>query len=215
MITRKELEAVGRALGFNAYQAEKDYLQHAFLAVLYSVSADEYVFKGGTALQKGYGLNRFSEDLDFTFNGAGEASKLIGRAATALGDFTETTLTKREAARESLSFRLKLKGPLYNGTERSLQTVVLEVSLREKVLHAPSARRIVPPYADLRPYVALCMSLDEILSEKVRAILTREKPRDVYDAWFLLRKNAVFSKEMADSKLAYYGMRFERTAFEK
>ncbi len=53
MISRKELEYMARALGLNSYQAEKDYLQHAFLSALYAVSAGEFIFKGGTALPEG------------------------------------------------------------------------------------------------------------------------------------------------------------------
>ncbi len=215
MIPRKELEAVGRSLGFNAYQAEKDYLQHALLSSLYAVSKNEFVFKGGTALQKGFGLDRFSEDLDFTFAGRGDAGRFVELAGEDLRKSIEAGISKKEKKDNSFSARVKAQGPLYDGTERSVQTVVIEVSLRETVLDAPTARRIVPPYADLRPYVALCMSLDEMLAEKVRAILTREKPRDVYDAWFLIRRDAVFRKEMADAKLSYYGQKFGFAKFER
>ncbi|MEM3555995.1 MAG: nucleotidyl transferase AbiEii/AbiGii toxin family protein [Candidatus Micrarchaeia archaeon] len=216
MITRKELESVGRSLGFNTYQAEKDYLQHAFLASLYTVSSNEFVFKGGTALQKAFGLDRFSEDLDFTFIGKSEeVGRLIERAVRELEKMTEARESKKEEKLDSISIKLKVKGPLYDGSERSVQTILIEISLREEVLKTPLAKRIVPPYADLRPYVALCMNLDEMLAEKIRAIMTREKPRDVYDAWFLLKKNAVFSKEQANLKLAYYGKRFEFSQFEK
>ncbi len=216
MITRKELEAKGKMLGFNAYQAEKDYLQHAFLASLYSVSSSEFVFKGGTALQKAYGLDRFSEDLDFTFsNGKPVVFGFIEKAANGMDEQFETTISKREEKMDSLSARLKLKGPLFEGNAQSIQTLLVEVSIREKILKAPVARRIVPQYPDLRAYVALCMDLDEILAEKIRAILTREKPRDVYDAWFLSRKGAVFRADLADGKLAYYGKRYEAPQFKK
>ncbi len=215
MISRKELESDARSLGFNAYQAEKDYLQHALLAAIYSASTGEFVFKGGTALQKAYGLDRFSEDLDFTFASKAEgAAGLVEKAVGEFNSFTEAKISKRKEQDGSRAFSLKAKGPLYDGTERSIQTILLELSLRENVLKTPSAKRIVPPYSDLRPYVALCMELDELLAEKIRAIMTRDKARDVYDAWFLLGKNAVFSKENADAKLAYYGKKFEFAGFE-
>lgn len=214
MISRKEMESVGRSLGFNAYQAEKDYLQHAFLSSLYSVSANEFIFKGGTALQKAFGLDRFSEDIDFTFKGD-DAGALIEKAVDDLARFAEANLSKTTEKAGSFSAKIKVRGPLYNGTELSVQTILVEVSMRERVLDAPLAKRIVPPYADLRPYVALCMTLDEMLAEKVRAILTREKPRDVYDAWFLARRNAVFNRQKADAKLAYYGRKFTFAEFER
>ena len=216
MIARKELESAGRSLAFNAYQAEKDYLQHAFLAALYAVSANEFVFKGGTALQKAFGLDRFSEDIDFTFAGeAGTAMAFMEKAAGEFGRLTEASISKKKEWAGSLSATLKAEGSLYDGTERSVQTIIVDISMRERVIIMPSPKRIVPLYADLRPYVALCMGMDELFAEKIRAIMTRERPRDVYDAWFLLRKNAVFSKEKTDAKLAYYGKKFEFADFER
>ena len=44
--------------------AQRDYLQHLILWLLYARS-QELVFKGGTALRLVYGGNRYSEDLDF------------------------------------------------------------------------------------------------------------------------------------------------------
>lgn len=46
-------------------QAEKDYFQEIILFILYREFGRELVFKGGTALTKCYGFDRFSEDLDF------------------------------------------------------------------------------------------------------------------------------------------------------
>src|SRR3989344_7708115 len=68
MISKEELERYALRLGFNLWQAERDYLQHLLLSSLSRRTADELVFKGGTALQKVFGLNRFSIDLDFTQN---------------------------------------------------------------------------------------------------------------------------------------------------
>lgn len=215
MITRKELEEYGQRLGFNAYQAEKDYLQHAFLASLYSSSATEFVFKGGTALQKAYGLNRFSEDLDFTINTTEDVLPLLEKSATRMGGFAETTLLKGEKTEFSVNAKLKIRGPLYARSDRSLATIVLEMSLRENILVKPNVTSIVPQYPDLQPYSAFVMSPDEMLAEKIRAIITRNKPRDLYDSWFLLRKGIRFDLHLADKKLKLYGKEFDLKVFEK
>lgn len=215
MISRKELEAFGKMLGFNAYQAEKDYLQHAFLSSIYSVSSNEFVFKGGTALQKVYGLNRFSEDLDFTFDSPADPQPFIGKAVAGNRAFTETAIASMHSKGLSFTAKLKLKGPLFSGSERSLQTIYVEASLREKPLLKTVTRSIVPPYTDLPPYIAVTMAPEEILAEKIRAALTRSKARDLYDLWFLLRKGIRFDSALADRKLAYYGEAFIEAKFEK
>lgn len=48
-----------------------------------------------------------------------------------------------------------------------------------------------------------CLSKDEILAEKVRALLNREKSRDIYDMWMLLELGAKFDKEMISKKFEY------------
>jgi len=218
MITRKELESIARSVGFNSYQAEKDYLQHALLATLYEVSTNEFVFKGGTALQKVFGLDRFSEDLDFTYLSDKDPMEFIEKTTDKLeilGIFAEMNATKIERKNDSFTVRIKIKGPLYDGSEKSIQTITIELSLREEPIKTPIAKRIVPIYPDLRPYVVLCMDLDEMLAEKIRAIMTRGKPRDVYDLWFMLKKNAKFNEEYVNKKLLFYGKKFRYTEFNK
>lgn len=215
MISRKGLQGSLQATGFNIYQAEKDYLQHEFLSCLYSVSQGEFVFKGGTAIQKALGLGRFSEDLDFTFNGKGDAKELVRKAVALMGRFTETRIAKEESDERSIAMKLKIRGPLFNGSEPSLQTIVLEISLREEVRLQANPVGIRPAYSDLPDYVAVVMAQDEILAEKVRAILTRNKPRDVYDAGFLLKKGAKADSALVNEKLKYYGMAFSMQEFLK
>jgi len=215
MISRRELQACTQATGFNIYQAEKDYLQHEFLSCLYETSSNELVFKGGTALQKAAGIGRFSEDLDFTFQGEGDAKGFVRKAVALMGEFTETRIAKEESDERSITVKLKIRGPLFNGSEPSLQTIVLEISLREEVKLQARPVTIVPHYPGLPPYSALVMAQDEMLAEKVRAILTRRKPRDVYDAWFLLKKGAKANLSLVNEKLGYYGVAFSMQDFVK
>ncbi len=48
-------------------QLEKDYLLTLLLYEIYNEFDDELIFKGGTSLKYFYNLNRFSEDLDFSY----------------------------------------------------------------------------------------------------------------------------------------------------
>ena len=58
------------------------------------------------------------------------------------------------------------------------------------------------------------MSLEEVSAEKVRAILTRNKARDIYDLHFLITKKEIrFNEQMINEKLKYYGMKFLKDNF--
>jgi len=57
------------------------------------------------------------------------------------------------------------------------------------------------------------MDPSEIMAEKVRAILTRERSRDLYDLYFLVEKRIKTDIKMIEEKLRYYDMRFEYDKF--
>jgi len=212
MITRTELTEKARKLGFHLYQAEKDYLQHQFLHAFYSKTTTEFAFKGGTCLQKTMGLDRFSEDLDFTATSDADSEKAVAASLDAMDEFKPSISKKRNDER-SVSFKVQLQGPLFNGESKSLQHLTLEISLREKLLLPPQARRIVPIYDDIRPYTVYALDSAEIMAEKIRALMTRDKARDVYDAWFLVKKGVRTELNSVNSKLSYYGLSFSQDAF--
>ena len=48
------------------------------------------------------------------------------------------------------------------------------------------------------------LSQNEILAEKIRAIMTRRKHRDFYDLWVLQENGAILDKSLISKKLVYY-----------
>ena len=161
MLTREELSKGGNP-GFNLGQKEKDYVQHWVLSYL-GRGGFLGVFKGGTALQKAYGLPRYSEDLDFTLNGAAlpdfdAISRYI--ASAGFGD----PRWKKEEVQGSHSAKLRLQGPLYNGRAISECSVSLDFSAREKTALPTNTVEIRPPYPDSMPYAVQVMNKQEILT---------------------------------------------------
>ena len=212
MINRNELAAYCTMTGFNPSQAERDYLQHLFLLFLSEHATDQLVFKGGTALQKVYGLNRASIDLDFTQRNDADLKELMQRIAESITLFGYKTEIK-ELETAGKTFILKIEGPLYSGNPVSLCSLRIEISQRESVLLKPNLKEVTPVYRDLRPYLVLVMNEAEILAEKVRAIMTRNKPRDVYDIHFLIRKDVKPDIEFINKKLNYYKEKYDAKSF--
>ncbi len=209
MLTRNDLEKYKMGLGFNIWQVERDYLQHLILLFLSKRILGEIIFKGGTALQKAFGLNRFSIDLDFTQSG-----KLPPHLFTQIQNDLSTFGFKNEYAevkqKKSIILKFKIQGPLYQGTERTLAVLLIEISLRENVLLAPEMKEIFPIYADLSPYLIKVMNPEEMLAEKVRAIMTRDKARDIFDLRFLLQKRTALRMELIEEKLKLYEIKYSR-----
>ena len=213
MLGRKNLESMKSVLGYNLGQVESDYLQHILLLFLSRRAGNWLVFKGGTALQKAYGLNRFSDDLDFTSTKEGieDLAHEIRTDLAAFGLENEFKINRMENVSEVIVY--SIKGPLYDGTPRSMAVQRLEVSLREVVILKEEIHEVVPVYPDIQPYLLTMMNPEEILSEKVRAIMTRNKARDVYDTWFLIKKKIPVNPELINKKLEYYDLVFDPDAF--
>jgi predicted nucleotidyltransferase component of viral defense system len=205
MLSRDEVNKYGPP-SFHLAQKEKDYMQHYILSFL-SRSGFRGVFKGGTALQKAYGLARFSEDLDFTLNGAVEPDRTAMSAFLSSAGFSNP-VWKEEETDVSSNAKLRYRGPLYNGTPISEGVVLLQFSKREKTLLAPNTVMVTPPYPDLMPYQLLVMDKQEIAAEKIRTILTRSSARDLYDLYFLLHQKTRLRIDLVDKKLMYYGKKF-------
>src|SRR3989344_1597644 len=215
MLSKEELIKMKSLLGFNLGQLEKDYLQHLFLLFLSRHLKDELVFKGGTAIQKAYGLNRFSEDLDFTLNRETNSDELMEKIKKNINDFGFKVESKILSSKISKGYRLMIKGPLYDGTERSIASLRIEISLRKDIFLDPDIKEIVPAYEDLQPYIVLIMNTEEILAEKIRAVFQREKARDVYDVWFLLKKGTKINYAFVEKKTEFYNIRFDKNSFLK
>jgi len=73
-----------------------------------------------------------------------------------------------------------------------------------------STRRVLvtPEYDNLRPFVVIVLSAEHLFAEKVRALLVRGKPRDLYDLWLLHAQGvrAEAENELIQRKLALYDL---------
>ena len=212
MISKTELAKYCAVRGLNLWQVEKDYLQYLALTFLSENGEANLIFKGGTALNKAYGLNRFSIDLDFTDTGNGSISPAMGKIARNINDFGYPTELK-ELKTIGKTYVLKIKGPLYENSPVSVSSLRIEISQRETVLLEPNLKEILPVYQDLRPYIIKVMNEAEILAEKVRAIMTRNRPRDAFDLQFLIRRNVKFDTDLINKKLTYYEKKYDAKKF--
>jgi hypothetical protein len=205
MLSREEL--LDTPVSFNAYQKEKDYLQHIVLSRIYANTGNELIFKGGTSLQKCHSLNRFSEDLDFTATDWFRHEK-IEIALSEVSRFYPSFHTK-SAGTSSQSYVIRIRGPLFH-SPLSEQTIRIDVSLREKVILPAVNYNIIPIYRDLHPYMVKAMDLREIFSEKIRALNTRKRARDLYDIYFLIKKNVKLDLLLVSEKMRLYKKMYDR-----
>ena len=196
MIALDQLTILTKTFKTNEATILREYLQLIFLNALYSLpDSQKIVFKGGTAIHLIFMAPRFSEDLDFTVDMNPENFEILIQKVFALLKI------------EGFSFKLRptLAGKRYllshTLPNSKLKTFInLDFSFREKVFH-PQNAIIKTSLPVLFSSLVTHMSKDEIYAEKIRALLNRQKGRDLYDLWYLCTQHAKLDLAMVQSKL--------------
>jgi len=202
MINRDQLTELVKKYHTNETIIAREYLQHLFLSVFYQhPNSSQVIFKGGTALHVIFGAPRFSEDLDFTVNLAeGKFLKLVSDVFKELSAFGGISFKERETF-TGKRFLLTAKLPII----KFAIFINLDFSFREKsVLFEKTT--IKTEYPILYKSYVYHYSKEEIFAEKIRAILTREKGRDIYDLWYLLNIGVKVDPMLVADKVKYYDL---------
>ncbi len=202
MLNKEVAQDLVKTLKIDIFTVYREYLQLLFLKYFYNQKGSEKVyFKGGTALRFLYGSFRFSEDLDFTAELLEKQIKvLINKTLKDLNkEMTRVILKKIETNRISFSSRIVTEIPEF----KFPLSVRLDFSLRERPILPTSS--YVETIFPVSPYPQVCyLRIDEILSEKIRAILTRNRGRDIFDLWFILSKKVSIDWDLVNKKMVWY-----------
>ena len=182
MITQEQVIKTANQYQTTEVNVLREYFQHTFLSYFYQQQQTNNIyFKGGTALRLIHKSPRFSEDLDFSANLPQEE---IEQALT---------LTLAEIEKEGVLTDLQEAKATSGGY---LATIVfqkdpgvaiqIEISLRGGDKRGESATIT----NDFIPnYTVFALAQDQLVDEKIEALLARRKPRDFYDLYFILRAN--------------------------
>lgn len=199
MIGDAEIRRIARETGMEPRLVDLDYTlgwalwgigQHPYLN-------SRLLFKGGTCLRKCYFRGyRFSEDLDFTATECfswDELEEAVLDAFRRAQDVTGIDFQVREHrldeindeyGRETLRFYLYFIGAHPRPNPRSVQ---LDITRNETVVFPPRVRKVHHEFSDAGngdDWSWRCYALEEILAEKLRAVLGQRRhaiARDLYD----------------------------------
>ena len=207
-VLRRYISDTREKTGIGWEVIEQDY---ALSCVLYGISSihelkSSLVFKGGTALKKCYfGDYRFSQDLDFSVRGDSpkgeELLLLLQRACIQaermMEDVSYSCKRRPEKAshpeqQEAFDINVQLPWHKKFGT-----SVKVEITMQEKVILPPEELVIINDYGSRVMGAIHVYKLEEIIAEKIRAILqfakklhergwSRSRVRDYYDLWRIL-----------------------------
>lgn len=156
---------------------------------------DKAAFYGGTCLRIFHGLNRFSEDMDFTLLGADETfnfeqyfQPIVDQFALVGRSVSITKKDKRNFGKVESAF-LKDNTDVYDisfQTERSIK-VKIEVDTAPPMKFSTEQKLLLLP----KSFMVRCVSLPDLFSGKMHALVfrawkNRVKGRDWYDfEWYV------------------------------
>lgn len=187
MISLEELNSVKAKKKTSLYYEEKEYLQYIFLNAV-SRYPDNFVFKGGTCLRICFGLERASEDLDFNTNlSVKELKKTVYKC---LKDFELLNIKYKIYSEKefegNLRIEIRFEGPLFIGHAHSTNTLKLDFNIKK--VRNKTAKVVQKLFSDVPLFTLVVLDEKEILAEKIRALVKRGMPRDLYDVWMLSKK---------------------------
>lgn len=186
MITKEQIGELSDFFQIDGFTVAREYLQLLFLSYLYQEKgADKIYFKGGTSIRLLFDSPRFSEDLDFSTTYSREQiAKLIKKLEGKIKkELPEARITQIYSGEESIRFRMKYS---FFGFKYPL---VIRLDFNEvKRVEDKTASPLVTRFPIIIFPLIYHLSKEEILAEKIRALATRGKGRDMFDVWFLFSK---------------------------
>jgi len=179
--------------------ATHEVMQQITLAGLYRGGFfDHAAFYGGTCLRIFYGLQRFSEDMDFSLLKPDENFKLENYFNFIIAEFRtlgrEVVITRKEKKTQTNveSAFLKDNTEIYNlsfSTEKQIK-IKIEVDTQPPVGFSTEHKLLLLPFS----FMVRCYTLSDLYAGKMHALLFRNwkkrvKGRDWYDFEWYVRNN--------------------------
>lgn len=183
MITEEQVKTFSNKYQTIELNIRREYFQHLILSYFYQQSQAALIyFKGGTALRMVHKSPRFSEDLDFSaaYSGIKEVEEVI---------ISTLTQIEKENVKVGLEESKKTSGG-YLGVINfeNKVTLHLQISLRE----GEKTGEVITITSDFIPaYTVVVLAQDQLVDEKLVALFDRQKPRDFYDLYFMLRAGLI------------------------
>jgi predicted nucleotidyltransferase component of viral defense system len=208
-MTKREIENIALEKSVSNATIDKDWVLGHFLNAFYSFenNKNNFVFKGGTCLRKCYFEDyRFSDDLDFTLLRADfridsqfihKIIKLAEKNSDIKFHLSEINHQMHDDIQQGYEIKIKFWGADHKPNSPILPpsrwqtSIKLDISFTEQVNNKPNYCKIIHPYADsyLISEIIPAYAINEIIAEKLRALIQRNRPRDIYDIWYIMNSN--------------------------
>lgn len=201
-ITKDELIEISSITGFRMNLLAKDYVLTEILYLLKDLP--NIFFKGGTALQKTIlHHSRLSEDIDFTLT---SNVKTIDAEIIKILQKSKLFSTITHDREYSKFTRIIINYELFNEIKGN---VFIDLNEKAKLELKPKKRNIEHFYKNNIPKFSInTLAEDELIAEKLRATMQRNKPRDHFDVYQILKSGKKINILLTKKKCKNAGIEF-------
>ncbi len=198
IISEDKLKYLSGKHGYNLIYLEKDFFLTLLLYMIKDVR--DLYFKGGTCLNKIF-LNhtRLSEDLDFA---SGKPIKQIRKEIErSIDRKIFTNIGKDKSTKDFVRYLIFFKS-YFQGKSN----IILDINRKASMHMKPEYQKVNNFYG--MDFEVKTLNIEELVAEKIRALMTRNQPRDYFDAYFVLKKYNINMK-LLKMKMEEAGEKFD------
>jgi len=220
MIRSQEIKEKAREYGVPTSTIERDYAQNWLLKYLYH---PDIILKGGTGIKKIYQEDyRFSDDLDFSLIHPTKNKDLFIHMNEAVEKAKEGVGINFQINNDFAKTKTGFRGKIYFnmipnaiGTPLSIKVDITNYD-NEIILLPTEKKKVFHSYSDELNAEIEIYSLEEIFTEKIRALIQRTRVRDLYDTgilYDLINKDKVL--QILDEKFDFKGVILDISSLTK
>jgi hypothetical protein len=152
-------------------------LEIEILELLNSIKVLDYLyFGGGTMLRLCHNLNRYSTDLDFWLDKKSDPKSIFTKCKSSLSSVYQLT----DAANKKFTLLFELKAPNVNRS--------LKIEIRKEQTDFDWERKIAFSRFTNKQVRVKTLTLDQMMKNKIEALLSRKLIRDAFDLEFFLMR---------------------------
>lgn len=203
---RKYFESLSEKTNFQKDILEKVYRLADILKTIYD---DEFltgklVLKGGTAINFIYfNMPRLSVDVDFNFVSVEQredmlkSRKSIDKVLTKISTMSGYEIEKIQPY-ALLQYNLK-----YTNTAGNIDRIKVEINFLERIPVFDIVEKKISIF-DIPEFKVRIYRLEELFATKLRALLTRTAPRDMFDVYMLLKSDLKLDERALKKCFIFY-----------
>ncbi len=205
--SKQQIEQYSNETGFIKNYVEKVVRLLDVLNYIFSKSSfkDKLILKGGTAINLVYtNLKRLSVDIDLDYCGSLEKTVTFNDRKILEEELDKYMLKEKyEISNDSRSsFILFSRIYKFKNAFGNNDTIKVDINFLDRV-HAYPIKMTTVCYFD-KTVTLKTPNIEELFGMKINALIDRSKPRDLYDAAFLVNNMKLFDKDMLRKAVVFY-----------